>query len=126
MLLVLGRPGSGCSTFLKAIGNQTYGYESVEGDVRYGGTDSTTMKKKYRSEVLYNPEDDLHYATLTVRDTLLFALKTRTPDKPSRIPGETRKDYQQTFLSAIAKLFWIEHALGTRVGNELIRGISGG
>ena len=76
--------------------------------------------------VSYNPEDDLHYATLTVRDTLLFALKTRTPDKNSRIPGESRKDYQQTFLSAIAKLFWIEHALGTRVGNELIRGISGG
>lgn len=76
--------------------------------------------------VSYNPEDDLHYATLTVRDTLLFALKTRTPDKASRIPGESRKEYQQTFLSAIAKLFWIEHALGTRVGNELIRGISGG
>ncbi|OQE26479.1 hypothetical protein PENSTE_c005G02927 [Penicillium steckii] len=126
MLLVLGRPGSGCSTFLKVIGNQRSGYESVEGDVRYGGTDSVEMAKKYRSEVLYNPEDDLHYATLTVRDTLLFALKSRTPDKPSRIPGETRKEYQKTFLSAIAKLFWIEHALGTRVGNELIRGISGG
>lgn len=76
--------------------------------------------------VLYNPEDDLHYATLTVRDTLLFALKSRTPDKVSRIPGESRKEYQETFLSAIAKLFWIEHALGTRVGNELIRGVSGG
>jgi ABC-type multidrug transport system ATPase subunit len=75
---------------------------------------------------LYNPEDDLHYATLSVRDTLLFALKTRTPDKESRIPGESRKEYQQTFLSAIAKLFWIEHALGTKVGNELIRGVSGG
>jgi ATP-binding cassette subfamily G (WHITE) protein 2 (SNQ2) len=61
-----------------------------------------------------------------VRDTLLFALKSRTPGKASRIPGESRKEYQQTFLSAIAKLFWIEHALGTRVGNELIRGISGG
>lgn len=55
MLLVLGRPGSGCSTFLKAIGNQTYGYESVEGDVRYGGTDSNTMKKKYRSEGISGP-----------------------------------------------------------------------
>lgn len=76
--------------------------------------------------VLYNPEDDLHYATLTLRDTLLFALKTRTPDKASRIPGETRKEYQQTFLTAIAKLFWIEHALDTRVGNEMIRGVSGG
>ncbi|KAJ5956072.1 hypothetical protein N7501_010351 [Penicillium viridicatum] len=126
MLLVLGRPGSGCSTFLKVLGNQRAGYESIEGDVRYGGTDSEKMAKQYRSEVLYNPEDDLHYATLTVRDTLLFALKSRTPDKVSRIPGESRKEYQETFLSAIAKLFWIEHALGTRVGNELIRGVSGG
>lgn len=56
----------------------------------------------------------------------MFALKTRTPDKASRIPGESRKSYQETYLSAIAKLFWIEHALGTRIGNELIRGISGG
>ncbi|KAJ5479041.1 hypothetical protein N7530_004550 [Penicillium desertorum] len=126
MLLVLGRPGSGCSTFLKVLGNQRAGYEGVEGNVQYGGTDSEKMAKQYRSEVLYNPEDDLHYATLTVRDTLLFALKSRTPGRASRIPGESRKEYQQTFLSAIAKLFWIEHALGTRVGNELIRGISGG
>jgi hypothetical protein len=50
MLLVLGRPGSGCSTFLKVIGNQRSGYESVDGDVRYGGTDSETMAQNYRSE----------------------------------------------------------------------------
>lgn len=63
---------------------------------------------------------------MTVRDTILFALKTRTPDKSFRIPGETRAEYQNTFLSAIAKLFWIEHALGTRIGNALISGVSGG
>ncbi|OOF99116.1 hypothetical protein ASPCADRAFT_140778 [Aspergillus carbonarius ITEM 5010] len=126
MLLVLGRPGSGCSTFLKVIGNQRSGYKSVEGDVHYGGADAETMANKYRSEVLYNPEEDLHYPTLTVRDTLMFALKTRTPDKSSRLPGESRKHYQETFLTTIAKLFWIEHALGTKVGNELIRGVSGG
>lgn len=50
MLPVLGRPGSGCSTFLKVLGNQRNGYESVDGDVRYGGTDSVTMAKNYRSE----------------------------------------------------------------------------
>lgn len=148
MLLVLGRPGSGCSTFLKVISNQRSGYKSVDGDVRYGGTAAKEMARKYRSEgkhfprhwhccwptpwnilkksVLYNPEDDLHYATLTVRDTLLFALKARTPDKASRLPGESREEYQQAFLSAIAKLFWIEHALDTKVGNEMIRGVSGG
>lgn len=68
----------------------------------------------------------MHYATLTVRDTLRFALKTRTPGKESRLAGESRKDYQDTFLQIIAKLFWIEHAMGTRVGDEMIRGISGG
>ncbi|KAL3478070.1 ABC-2 type transporter-domain-containing protein [Aspergillus californicus] len=126
MLLVLGRPGSGCSTFLKCIGNQRSGYKSVEGDIFYGGTDADTMADKYRSEVLYNPEEDLHYATLTVRETLMFALKTRTPEKASRLPGETRNDYQETFLSTIAKLFWIEHCLGTKVGGEIVRGVSGG
>lgn len=38
MMLVLGRPGSGCSTFLKAISNNREGYADVEGDVSYGGT----------------------------------------------------------------------------------------
>lgn len=77
------------------------------------------MSKKYRSEVLYNPEDDLHYATLKVKDTLKFALKTRTPGKESRKEGETRKDYVNEFLRVVTKLFWIEHTLGTKVGNEV-------
>jgi ABC-type multidrug transport system ATPase subunit len=50
MLLVLGRPGSGCSSFLKTIGNQRLGYKSVEVDIYYGGTDADTMLDKYRSE----------------------------------------------------------------------------
>lgn len=50
MLLVLGRPGSGCSTFLKILGNQRAGYQSIRGDVRYGGIRSETMARNYRSE----------------------------------------------------------------------------
>ncbi|KAH7135767.1 ABC-2 type transporter-domain-containing protein [Dendryphion nanum] len=126
MLLVLGRPGSGCSTFLKVLGNQRFGYEDISGDVTYGGTDASEMAKKYRSEVLYNPEDDLHYATLKVKDTIKFALKTRTPGKESRKEGESRSDYVKEFLRVVSKLFWIEHTMDTKVGNELIRGVSGG
>jgi ATP-binding cassette subfamily G (WHITE) protein 2 (SNQ2) len=126
MCLVLGRPGAGCSTFLKCLGNQRFGYESVEGDVTYGGTDAATMAKKYRGEVLYNPEDDLHYATLSVKQTLRFALKTRTPDKASRNEGESRDEYIAEFLRVVSKLFWIEHTLGTKVGNAMVRGVSGG
>jgi len=126
MLLVLGKPGSGCSTFLKVLGNQRFGYEDVQGDVTYGGTDAKKMAKDFRGEVLYNPENDLHYATLSVKQTLEFALKTRTPGKESRNEGESRKDYVREFLRVVTKLFWIEHTLGTKVGNEFVRGVSGG
>ncbi|KAI9886100.1 MAG: hypothetical protein M1823_002118 [Watsoniomyces obsoletus] len=126
MLLVLGRPGAGCSTFLKVLGNQRFGYVDVAGDVTYGGTSAADMAKNYRGEVLYNPEDDLHYATLTVRQTLTFALKTRTPGKASRQEGESRADYVREFLRVVAKLFWIEHTMTTKVGNEFVRGVSGG
>ncbi|RPB00590.1 putative ABC transporter [Choiromyces venosus 120613-1] len=126
MCLVLGRPGSGCSTFLKVIGNQRSGFVEVNGDVTYGGTDYKTMGKSYRGEVLYNPEDDLHYATLTVRNTLKFALETRTPGKESRRDGESREDYVKEFLRVISKLFWIEHTLDTKVGGGITRGVSGG
>jgi ATP-binding cassette, subfamily G (WHITE), member 2, SNQ2 len=126
MLLVLGAPGAGCSTFLKVLGNQRFGYEAVEGEVTYGGTDAKKMAKDYRGEVLYNPEDDLHYATLSVRNTLSFALKTKTPGKESRNEGESRQDYVREFLRIVTKLFWIEHTLGTKVGDEFVRGVSGG
>jgi len=116
MLLVLGRPGSGCSTFLKALANQRSGFEDVSGEVLYGGTDHKTMQKKYRGEILYNPEDDLHYATISVKDTLTFALKTRTPGKNSRVNGESKQDYVSEFLRMVTKLFWIEHTLNTKVG----------
>jgi ABC-type multidrug transport system ATPase subunit/ABC-type multidrug transport system permease subunit len=126
LLLVLGRPGSGCSTFLKAFCNQRSGFQAVDGEVTYGGTGADEMARNFRGEVIYNPEDDLHYATLSVKRTLSFALQTRTPGKESRLEGESRQDYVREFLRVVTKLFWIEHTLGTKVGNEFIRGVSGG
>jgi len=126
LLLVLGRPGSGCSTFLKAFCNQRAGFEAIEGKVTYGGATAEEMSKKFRGEIIYNPEDDLHYPTLTVKRTLNFALQTRTPGKESRLDGESREDYIQEFMRVATKLFWIEHTLGTKVGNEFVRGVSGG
>jgi ABC-type multidrug transport system ATPase subunit/ABC-type multidrug transport system permease subunit len=126
MLLVLGRPGSGCSTLLKVLGNQRAGFTSVDGTVCYGGVSAETMAKNFRGEVLYNPEDDLHYATLSVKRTLEFALTTRTPGKESRLEGESREEYVKKFLETVTKLFWIEHTLNTFVGNESVRGVSGG
>ncbi|KAH9442776.1 hypothetical protein Pst134EA_031528 [Puccinia striiformis f. sp. tritici] len=78
-VLVLGRPNAGCSTFLKVIANQRIGFMDVGGQVEYGGIDAKTMGKAYQGEVVYNPEDDVHHATLTVAQTLKFALSTKVP-----------------------------------------------
>lgn len=126
MLLVLGRPGSGVSSFLKLLANQRGGFEKVEGKVTYGGESAELMGEKFRSETLYTPEADLHYSTLKVKDTLKFALKSRTPASHSRKDGESRDDYVSDFFQMATKIFWIEHTVDTIVGNEFTRGVSGG
>ncbi|KAK7561902.1 putative ABC transporter [Phyllosticta citricarpa] len=126
MCLVLGRPGAGCSTFLKAIGNQMHGSGCSKGEVTYGGTSAERIHYCHRNEVLYSPEEDEHYATLKVQDTLKFAISTRTPGQESRLPGESRSDYMNEFLRVLGGIFKLEQTMETKVGNEFIRGISGG
>ncbi|EJC98670.1 uncharacterized protein FOMMEDRAFT_170902 [Fomitiporia mediterranea MF3/22] len=126
MCLVLGCPGSGCTTFLKAIANQRREYGRVSGDVRYAGIDATEMAKRYKGEVVYNQEDDIHMATLTVQQTLAFALSTKTPGPNARLPGVSRKDFAREVLNTLLKMLNISHTANTLVGDEFVRGVSGG
>ena len=123
MVLVLGKPGSGCTTFLKAIANQRYGYTSVTGDVLYGPWTSKEFDR-YRGEAVYNAEDDLHHPTLTVEQTLGFALDTKMPAK---LPGNMSKtEFKEHVVTTLLKMFNIEHTRKTVVGNHFVRGVSGG
>jgi ATP-binding cassette subfamily G (WHITE) protein 2 (PDR) len=56
MLLVLGRPGSGCSTLLKTLCGLTDEYLGWQGDVRYNGVNVETFKKRFRGDAVYTPE----------------------------------------------------------------------
>lgn len=55
MCFVLGRPNSGCSTFLKVIANQRIGFMNVAGTIEYGGLDAETMAKKFKGEWVLFP-----------------------------------------------------------------------
>ena len=118
MMLVLGRPGSGCTTFLKAMANKRSEYAGVRGEVTYGGIPAEDQDKHYRGEVNYNPEDDQHFPSLNVWQTLKFSLLNKT-----------RKRHQpeiNIIINALLKIFGITHTSKTLVGNEYVRGISGG
>jgi ABC-type multidrug transport system fused ATPase/permease subunit len=56
MLLVLGRPGSGCTTLLKSLAGFTEEYHRWNGSVRYNGVDISIVKERFRGDIAYNPE----------------------------------------------------------------------
>ncbi|KAL2134009.1 hypothetical protein VTI74DRAFT_1262 [Chaetomium olivicolor] len=123
MVLVLGKPGSGCTTFLKTIANQRYGYTSVTGEVLYGPFNDKEFIQ-YRGEAVYNEEDDVHHPTLTVEQTLGFALDVKIPGK---LPaGINKQQFKEKVITTLLKMFNIEHTRKTIVGNSFVRGVSGG
>ena len=123
MVLVLGKPGSGCTTFLRTIANQRHGYTAVEGDVRYGPFTAKEFEQ-YRGEATYNAEDDLHHPTLSVEQTLGFALDVKMPAKMPA--GITRQRFKEEVITLMLKMFNIEHTRNTVVGGHFVRGVSGG
>ena len=124
MVLVLGRPGSGCTSFLKVIANQRFGYTGIDGEVLYGPFDSETFSKRFRGEAVYNQEDDIHQPTLTVAQTLGFALDTKTPGK--RPFGVGKAEFKEKVIRMLLNMFNIAHTANTVIGNQFIRGVSGG
>ena len=71
-------------------------------------------------------EDDIHFATLTVAQTLAFALSTKTPGPAARLPGVSRDEFNKEVLNTLLKMLNITHTKQTLVGNEFVRGVSGG
>ena len=71
-----------------------------------------------------SPEDDDHLPTLTVSQTIRFALATKTPNK--RIDGVSDKQFQDDVHDLLLSMLNIKHTTNTIVGNQFVRGVSGG
>ncbi|KAI4709714.1 hypothetical protein J4E89_005730 [Alternaria sp. Ai002NY15] len=124
MLLVLGRPGSGCTTLLKMLANKRKGYAQVEGDVHFGSMDAKEAKK-YRGNIVINTEEELFFPTLTVGKTMDFATRLNIPRTLPR-DSATPEEYRQKFKSFLMDSMGISHTEDTKVGDAFVRGVSGG
>lgn len=82
------------------------------------------MAKEFRGEAIYTAEVDVHFPKLTVGDTLYFAARARVP---RHIPGGATVDEYATHMrDVIMASFGISHTKNTIVGNDFVRGVSGG
>ena len=124
MLLVLGRPGSGCTTLLSMLANKRKGYASVEGDVHYGAMDASEAAR-YRGQIIMNTEEELFFPTLTVQQTMDFATRLKVPFRlPDgyQSPEHLREETRDFLLESMG----ISHTKHTKVGDAFVRGVSGG
>ncbi|THX78435.1 putative ABC multidrug transporter [Aureobasidium pullulans] len=133
LLIVLGRPGSGCSTFLKALCGETHGLHIDDGsEIHYNGVSQKQMMKEFKGEVVYNQElpillEKIHADCVihrTVGQTLEFAASTRTPSH--RIRGMSRQEFSTHTAKVIMSVFGLSHTYNTKVGSDFVRGVSGG
>lgn len=74
--------------------------------------------------MIYQAETEIHFPQLTAGETLLFAAQARTPS--NRLPGVTRDQYALHMRDVTMAMLGLSHTMNTKVGNELIRGVSGG
>ncbi|USP73527.1 abc multidrug transporter [Curvularia clavata] len=124
LCVVLGRPGSGCSTLLKALTGELHGLETDDSIIHYNGVPQHRMRKEFKGETVYNQEVDKHFPHLTVGQTLEFAAAVRTPS--SRPGGTSRDEFSRFITKVVMAVLGLSHTYNTKVGDDFVRGVSGG
>jgi ATP-binding cassette subfamily G (WHITE) protein 2 (SNQ2) len=81
--------------------------------------------EQLRHQIVMNTEEDLHFPTLTVAETLEFASSAKLPGTRPEHPSK-RDTYMSHKTELILNSLSIAHTSDTIIGNEFLRGISGG
>eukprot|EP00184_Porphyridium_aerugineum_P002623 CAMPEP_0184693522 /NCGR_PEP_ID=MMETSP0313-20130426/1714_1 /TAXON_ID=2792 /ORGANISM="Porphyridium aerugineum, Strain SAG 1380-2" /LENGTH=1525 /DNA_ID=CAMNT_0027151613 /DNA_START=498 /DNA_END=5072 /DNA_ORIENTATION=+ len=123
-LLILSPPASGSSSLLNILGLRGGHFKRRSGTVTYNGmdiyTDSTIMRV-LKHLVRYVGETDVHFASLSVYSTLQFAARCMYP---SFFPYA--EYLRQSKVFGVVRALGIDKTLGTAVGDNILRGVSGG
>ncbi|CAL9728118.1 ATP-dependent permease Pdr11p [Monosporozyma unispora] len=115
VVLVLGNPTSALFRSL------FHGHKNLkyfpDNSILFKDNEYKNFSSKCPQQVIYNNEKDVHFPYLTVEQTIDFALACKFD-----IPKEERDNLRDEIL----KSFGLSHVLKTIVGNDFVRGVSGG
>ena len=127
MTLVLSPPGHGKSCFLKALARKLP-VKAVTGSVTYSGLsydDALSKDIHIGHLVQYVNQLDEHIPQLTVQETLEFVHKNANVD-PGLYGFPELSDAHKNRVSDVLSLLHLHNCANTVVGNDILRGISGG
>lgn len=139
--LVLGPPGCGVTTLFKVLSGRAkvHGNFKQSGEVYFSGFKPAELHVRKLST--YVDQMDIHTAVLTVRETLAFAyecfggaqegMKTfefSGVNSSNETSEELKKlqEYLDKYPDFVIQNLGLTRAANTIVGNEMLRGVSGG
>ncbi|EQC30661.1 hypothetical protein SDRG_11716 [Saprolegnia diclina VS20] len=123
MTLILGPPGCGKTSLLKLIAGLTKpgSNEALTGTITYNGC--TPDQVDLASLTTYVQQQDHHYPMLTVKETLDFAHKCLVGTVDVDDPLAANEEHMVDILISV---FGLTECADTPLGDDMIRGVSGG
>ncbi|CAI5731356.1 unnamed protein product [Peronospora destructor] len=143
MTLLLGRSGSGKSVLLKLLSGRfdvNGKGVTLNGEVSYNGLSRDELKLQLPQCVAYVPQQDTHLSVMTVKETLDFAFECCAINADAKLVSAVYKSSASehprvlptTYLDGerdpitVARELGLTRCQGTILGDERIRGVSGG
>ncbi|CAK7326251.1 unnamed protein product [Dovyalis caffra] len=130
MTLLLGPPGSGKTTFLKALSGKPGNSLKVGGEISYNG--HRLEEFVIQKTAAYVSQYDMHIPEMTVRETVDFSARcqgigSRAGKNSLATPEISLEGVKSTLQTDyILKILGIDICADTMVGDAMRRGISGG
>ena len=142
MTLILGQPGSGKSALMKAIAGRfpmTHNIK-MEGEITYNGISRPTLLHRLAQMVGYVPQRDVHFPTMTPKETFEFAhaccgggllpnaeeLFSHASHEGTQRAMAVGRALEQHYPDVMIRQLGLDNCQHTIVGNAMIRGVSGG
>eukprot|EP01133_Synstelium_polycarpum_P017727 gene17727-21137_t len=116
MTLILGSPGCGKSALFKVLAGRVKD-KHVSGTLLFNG--HPIDHQSHHRDIAFVTQEDSHFPLLTVKETFKFALDTQRPE------GLSKADQKERIEGCMNSLGLTDQQ-NTLVGDEFVRGISGG